>query len=169
MSAAVVYSIVTLLLFVAKTAWAPSALILQNVHILLIVTAYLGFEHSLGEGSFPTLLSGALYSTFSGGSGAVYIIEFGVVFLICYLLQKKTNFVLITYQTLAVFLLTLLAGALLAAQSVLHFPSFSMPWRRLLLSAIWTGVLTPLVFLIFRRLDRFTQRLSRRLVTREES
>ena len=169
MSTAVIYSAITLLAFVAKTVWVPSSLILQNVHLLLIVTAYLGFEHTLGRGSIPTLLSGALYSTFSGGAGVIYIIEFGVIFLICYLLQRKTNFVLITYQTVAVFFLTLLAGALLAAQAVLHFPSFAMPWRRLLYSALWTAALSPLFFLCFRKLDSMAERLSRRLVAREEA
>jgi len=169
LNVAVIYSAITLLAFVAKTVWVPSSLILQNVHLLLIVIAYLGFEHTLGRGSVPTLLSGALYSTFSGGAGAVYIIEFGVVFLICYLLQRKTNFVLITYQTLAVFLLTLLTGALLAAQSALHFPAFVMPWRRLIYSALWTAALSPLFFLFFRKLDSMIERMSRRFVAREEA
>ena len=164
MSAAFSFSALALSLFVLKTTWPPMTAVTDNVHIFILLAAYLGFERTLLSGGVPTLLMGVLDSTFSGASGPVFLFTYGLVFLLCYILQQKANLVLVLYRMIVVLLLSLVHAA---AVSVQIASLNTVAWAHLAASALITALLAPPAFLVFRGVELSVERMARRMRAKE--
>ena len=164
MSVPFVFSALAVILFVIKTTLLPAAGLFAHVHIFLLLTTYLGFEHSLASGTIPVLIMGILDSTFSGASSIMIIFGYGLAFILCFVLQHKTNFVLTLYRMLAVLLLGMVTGIIFVGLSSLGGDLKRSIWIQIISMSVLSALLCPVFFRIFKGIEGVCQKL----VTREK-
>lgn len=155
---------------VLKTAWPGGWDPFGSIDLFIILTAYLGLTQELLEGGIPVLFLGLLCHTFSGGAGGIFSITYLSVFLLCYLIQRKTNLVgSAIYRMAIVCICSMLAGFLLFIYINLTSPGPSLELVRLLKPALISGLLSPVLFMLFRMADVWLDRMRTRYRSSEST
>jgi len=166
LSVAVTFSFVALALFILQTTFLTGADVFKNIDLFIILAAYLGFTHTAAQAVAPVMFMGLLAYTFSGGPGVTFIIMYGLIFVFCLALRRKTNLDLLLYRIALVFVCSLGSGILLLGDMVISKVWLPLEWSTLLVPAISTAAISPLGCWLFSRVDGWRQHMTGRFTSR---
>lgn len=166
MSVAVTFSLVALALFILQTAFLAGTYVFKNIDLFIILAAYLGFTHTAAQAVAPVMFMGLLAYTFSGGSGATFIVTYGLIFVLCLAMRRKTNLDLLLYRITLVFVCALGAGILLLSDIFISKVWLPFEWSTLLVPAFGTAAISPIMCWLFRIVDGWRQYITGRFTSR---
>jgi hypothetical protein len=156
---AITFSLVALVLFIFQTTLFSGAYFFKNVDLFIILTAYLGFTHTAPQVIIPVVFMGLLAHTFSGGYGATFVIMYGLIFLLCFAMRRKANLDLLIYRMTLIFVCSLWAGVLFLGYRFFSKVWLPFQWSTLLVPAITTTAISPVMCRMFHTVDGWRQHL----------
>jgi rod shape-determining protein MreD len=144
------------------TASLAAILRLQVVvpDLCLLIVLYLGL---VGRGTAPSLVGialvlGYLQDLFSGSPRGLHALAMGAVMVVARAASSRLLVSSMWQQVLVTFLAALVHGALVLALSAPMYDGEAMQSLRLIpTTALFTAALAPLLFALFRRIDRRLQ------------
>jgi hypothetical protein len=163
---AVTFSLAALALFILQTVFLAGTPGLKNIDLFIILAVYLGFTHTPVRAVIPVMFMGLLAYTFSGGPGSAFIIVYGLIYLLCLTMGRKTNLDLLLYRVVLVFACSLGAGILLLGNMFVSKVWLPFEWSTLLIPALSTAVISPAMCRVFRLVDEWRQHMIGRVTSK---